>query len=57
LDNRCNVLVGADENAIVEAVRGDAPRGPWTEAYGNGTTGRAIFSELAKRRDAMGLRP
>jgi UDP-GlcNAc3NAcA epimerase len=57
LENRCNVLAGADENAIVEAVRSDVSRGPWTEAYGSGATGRAILSELATRRDAMVVQP
>jgi len=52
LENRCNVLAGADEDTIVEAVRSDVPRGPWTEAYGSGSSGRAIFLDLVMRRGA-----
>jgi UDP-GlcNAc3NAcA epimerase len=56
LENRCNVLTGADENAIVEAVQSDVPRGPWTEAYGSGSAGRAILLDLVARRGAMVFR-
>jgi UDP-GlcNAc3NAcA epimerase len=52
LENRCNMLAGADEDAIVEAVRSNLPHGPWTEAYGNGSSGRAILLDLAMRFDA-----
>ena len=50
LENRCNVLVGADEDAIVQAVNGSAERGPWTAAYGAGDAGRAILSALVDRQ-------
>jgi UDP-GlcNAc3NAcA epimerase len=47
LENRCNVLVGADEHLIFEAVTDSARRGPWTTPYGNGSAGPAILTELA----------
>jgi UDP-GlcNAc3NAcA epimerase len=52
LDNRCNILTGADENRIFEAVTDSTRRGPWTAPYGNGAAGRAILLELAARSNA-----
>lgn len=47
LENRCNVLAGADAGAIVEAVTSDRA-GPWIAGYGNGNAAAAIL-------DALGL--
>jgi UDP-N-acetylglucosamine 2-epimerase len=47
LENRCNVLAGADPESIVEAVTSDAPRGPWTAVYGDGNAAGAILAGLA----------
>jgi UDP-N-acetylglucosamine 2-epimerase len=46
LDNRCNVLAGADEDAIVAAVASDGA-GPWTAKYGDGNAGAAILDAIA----------
>src|SRR4029434_4899304 len=52
LDNRCNVLAGADRDAILAAARqGDA--GPWTAEYGNGHAGTAILDAVVR----AGCRP
>jgi UDP-N-acetylglucosamine 2-epimerase len=53
LDNGCNILTGADEQAIIDAVERDIVRGPWTAAYGNGNTGAAILSTLVARELGM----
>jgi UDP-GlcNAc3NAcA epimerase len=39
LENRCNVLAGADQDAIVKAASGASSAGPWTAVYGDGTAG------------------
>ena len=49
LENQCNMLVGADEEAIVRAATTCSGRGPWTAVYGNGGAGRAILEALAAR--------
>ena len=49
LENGCNVLAGADENLIFQAVAASGARGPWNAIYGEGSAGRAILTELAAR--------
>lgn len=49
LDNGCNVLVGANEQAIVDAVTRPVPAGPWTAVYGNGDAGHRILSALGEQ--------
>lgn len=52
LDNQCNILVGADEDAIVDAAMTCSGRGPWTAVYGDGAAGRVILNALAGVGDA-----
>jgi UDP-GlcNAc3NAcA epimerase len=47
LDNRCNVLAGADRDAILAAAA-DSATGPWTAEYGNGHAGTAILDALVR---------
>ena len=47
LQNRCNVLTGADEEAIVAAASADAA-GPWTAQYGNGSASDAVLDAVAR---------
>jgi UDP-GlcNAc3NAcA epimerase len=47
LKNRCNVLAGADKDAIVAAARVDAA-GPWTAEYGDGHAGDAILNAIER---------
>jgi UDP-N-acetylglucosamine 2-epimerase len=47
LDNRCNVLAGADSDAILAATR-DGNVGPWTAEYGNGHAGTAILDAVVR---------
>jgi len=46
LENRCNVLAGADQDAIVEAASSASSAGPWTAAYGDGTAGLQTLRAL-----------
>jgi UDP-N-acetylglucosamine 2-epimerase len=46
LENRCNVLVGACEETILEATRAIGAAGPWTAVYGDGSAGTAIMNAL-----------
>ena len=46
LENRCNVLAGADEDAIVSASLQCHSAGPWTAVYGDGSARHAILSTL-----------
>ena len=45
LHNGCNVLVGAETDAIVQAAAANGA-GPWTADYGDGKSGTAILSAL-----------
>ncbi len=57
LENRCNILAGANEDAIAEAVNCSGACGPWTAAYGNGDAARAILSTLVDHHSAAEPRP
>jgi UDP-GlcNAc3NAcA epimerase len=46
LENRCNVLAGSCQDAILEATRAIGSAGPWTAAYGDGSAGVAIVNAL-----------
>ena len=46
LDNRCNVLVGTDEQAILTAAESAQDAGPWTAVYGQGHAATAILQAL-----------
>jgi UDP-GlcNAc3NAcA epimerase len=46
LENRCNILTGANEEKILAAAAGVAGAGPWTNAYGEGDAGAAILNAL-----------
>ncbi|HYT77368.1 MAG TPA: UDP-N-acetylglucosamine 2-epimerase (non-hydrolyzing) [Vicinamibacterales bacterium] len=46
LENRCNVLAGADRRAILAAAR-NTSAGPWTAEYGSGNAGAAILDAIA----------
>lgn len=48
LENRCNVLTGADAVRIDEAVSNVGGAGPWTAAYGDGTAGRRMAAMLLR---------
>jgi len=45
LENRCNVLTGADRAAIVAAAQATGA-GPWIAGYGNGQAGSAILDAV-----------
>jgi UDP-GlcNAc3NAcA epimerase len=49
LENRCNVLVGADKTAMLTAVENHETAGPWTAAYGDGKAGDRIVESLLAR--------
>lgn len=46
LENRCNVLAGADREKIVRAASNFNTAGPWAAVYGNGASGRRIVEIL-----------
>jgi UDP-GlcNAc3NAcA epimerase len=46
LENRCNVLAGADEERILAAAWNAGGAGPWTNAYGDGRAGEHILRSL-----------
>jgi len=46
LEHGCNVIVGADRRAIVEAAQ-QSRRGPWASPYGDGHAGESILNALA----------
>jgi UDP-GlcNAc3NAcA epimerase len=46
LENRCNVLSGADGLAILAAARATECVGPWTETYGDGQAGLKVIGAL-----------
>lgn len=48
LNNRCNVLTGADTDKIVAAAGTALLAGPWTAVYGDGKAGRAMVDALRK---------
>lgn len=48
LENRCNVLVGADRECILRTVSGIAAVGPWNATYGEGKTAMLILDALAR---------
>jgi len=47
LENRCNVLAGADKNAILAAASHDGA-GPWTAEYGHGHAAEAILNTIER---------
>lgn len=49
LANRCNVLAGACEQAIVEAAEAIGNAGPWTACYGDGKAGLVILDHLESK--------
>ena len=49
LANRCNILVGAGREQILQAARGIGNIGPWAFAYGEGNAGAAILDALKER--------
>lgn len=49
LANGCNVLTGADEEAIIAAVERVHAAGPWSDFYGDGTAGDNIIRALHDR--------
>jgi len=48
LENGCNVLAGADAQAIVGAAKAAPGAGPWTAAYGDGCSARTIVAALRR---------
>lgn len=46
LENRCNVLAGASEQAIIQAAEDVGNVGPWTACYGDGRAGAIILDQL-----------
>ncbi|MBI4576427.1 MAG: UDP-N-acetylglucosamine 2-epimerase (non-hydrolyzing) [Planctomycetes bacterium] len=46
LENRCNVLAGADEEAICAAAGCARQAGPWTAVYGDGRAAQAMLGAL-----------
>jgi UDP-GlcNAc3NAcA epimerase len=48
LEHRCNVLTGADSDAILAAARGIAGAGPWSALYGDGRAGAAMLDALER---------
>jgi len=46
LHNRCNVLAGPSEDAILEAIGGLDDAGPWETLYGDGRAGPAVIDTL-----------
>ena len=46
LENRCNVLAGANQDAIVKAASTASSAGPWTAVYGDGTAGLQTLQAL-----------
>jgi UDP-GlcNAc3NAcA epimerase len=46
LENRCNVLTGADDQRIVDAALTVSSAGPWTGAYGDGHAGSHILHAI-----------
>ena len=55
LENRCNVLVGASEEAIVGAAEAVGAVGPWTACYGDGRAVELILDHLELGRETAGL--
>jgi UDP-GlcNAc3NAcA epimerase len=53
LENRCNVLTGADAPRILAAARAVGAAGPWLAKYGDGNAGSLIANKLLER----GARP
>jgi UDP-GlcNAc3NAcA epimerase len=51
LENRCNVLAGADERRIVAAAQGSASAGPWLARYGDGHASDLIAVSLMKEQE------
>jgi UDP-GlcNAc3NAcA epimerase len=49
LENRCNVLTGADRTRIMAAAAGASAAGPWVAKYGEGNAGSLIASALLGR--------
>ena len=49
LENRCNLLVGADEDQIVAAASRSQSAGPWGNHYGNGNAAQVIVENLQAR--------
>jgi UDP-GlcNAc3NAcA epimerase len=47
LENNCNVLTGACEKSILRAASAVNSAGPWTAAYGDGASGKAMLNVLA----------
>jgi UDP-GlcNAc3NAcA epimerase len=48
LNNRCNVLTGADTDKIVAAANSASQAGPWTAVYGDGKAGVLMVDALRK---------
>jgi UDP-GlcNAc3NAcA epimerase len=48
LENRCNVLAGANEQAIIAAAVQAHTAGPWTAIYGDGHAASAVLSALQR---------
>jgi UDP-GlcNAc3NAcA epimerase len=58
LENRCNVLTGADRAAIVQAAANCSSAGPWTAVYGDGHAAQRIIEALRNyRANATGVEP
>jgi UDP-GlcNAc3NAcA epimerase len=48
LANRCNVIVGADPDRILQAARDAGQAGPWESLYGGGDAGGAVLQAIQK---------
>ena len=58
LENGCNVLTGANRQAIVQAAANCSGAGPWTAVYGDGNAaGRIIEALRSYRANATGVEP
>jgi len=56
LENGCNVLTGANRQAIVQAAANCSSAGPWTAAYGDGNAAQRIIDTLRNyRADGTGV--
>jgi len=49
LENRCNVLAGADAARILAAAQAASEAGPWLAKYGDGNAGSLIANALLER--------
>jgi UDP-GlcNAc3NAcA epimerase len=53
LENGCNVLVGADEDRIVEAAGRHCEAGPWNPHYGEGHAAEAVLRAIEEAQESV----